>query len=226
MDEDLHAAVDKVCDHLMQPVGGCPPDAATRPTKRSRHTRLWSHAEAAHQARPTGGDAMPTIGTTPPVVAPQYRQAVAQILRAYESVRSQPVSWCRTVADDSKLGILGEIYRQFWVVSESFAPGLLSPPSASAAGDRDPGHVTCATCSADMNPSGSGVCDVCSTVLYEGTMNHLVARRTLGPRLARLTWAWATGRFFFAAKKMRKGNQPTVMAHPRRRLPPWAGTCA
>lgn len=210
---DLQAVVERVCQHLMQPSAMLLSTRPSRSAKRSRHSRLCDQAESLHAVRQAGGLAMASDWSP---LSPEYRQAVCGLLEAYERVRSRPVAWCRTGPDDTRTAMVNDIYRQLWVLTERFAPGIVAPPTV-AEREVERGRVPCATCNADMNPAGGGVCEACGTVLYEGTMNHLVAGRPLVPRSGPLH------RFFFCCPRALSLSLSVCAAHhgpprgPRRR---------
>ena len=150
----------------------------------------------------------------------EYRRATASLVDEYNHLCAQPIAWCRD-ADDSKTTQLGELHRRLWVLTERYAPGFLRPPptacggtllsTANKHGGGSPTRTVCALCCADMQ-NASGYCDVCNTVLYEVSMNSLVA---VAARVTRLSGFI----FFLAVLLVGRLEVPKVLFVVRHRSP-------
>lgn len=102
----------------------------------------------------------------------QFRRAVEPVLARLSNAQNQPVPWRSCVSDDYETD--GTLLQTLWNVIEQYAPGVLTYPSnrVTSLGEPRPTRTACAMCCADMNGT-NGTCDVCSTVLYEVSMNHM-----------------------------------------------------
>ena len=104
----------------------------------------------------------------------EFCQAVGPILEQVNKFRKQPVSW---QGDGPGTGLPVGVMTALWNLVEHYAPGFLSHPASqnTVPNDVSPpcaGRTSCAMCCADMQ-SSNGTCDVCSTVLYEVSMNQV-----------------------------------------------------
>ena len=159
--DDVHGVVDAVCEYMAtQEV--TPMDVDVDPILTSRHHRCFH---------------VPLRPTDLRII--EFRQAIGPLLEASSPSHPQrtTASW-RTVVNEGHQHTL-------WSIVERFAPGFLtyptpSPPHPSSVATTPVPKTTCAMCCADMHGT-SGTCDVCSTVLYEISMNNMYQNHhTLG----------------------------------------------
>ena len=157
---NLMAIVDVVSDKILRGSTSTEPiPAATPSVLTSRH--LQSLEEERMHTEDTGD-----------LQLLQFRHAVEPLLAQVTSTHVQPIAWRSPSTEEGQLE--SHVYQTLWNIVEQHAPGLMAYPMIpnTACLEKRPIRTACAMCCADMAGT-NGTCEVCNTVLYEVSMNHM-----------------------------------------------------
>jgi hypothetical protein len=165
-DGNIHAIVDAVCQCLSQTApADCQSFVQPLCLLSSRHLRAAAQWDAGpHDLRVL-----------------EFIQAVAPLLQQYDDLRQKPIAWRGDTPDAATGPVTSGLMATLWSIVERHAPGFLAYPQVVTQSEMPPmTRTTCAMCCADMQGT-TGTCDVCSTVLYEVSMNNMYQNHhTLG----------------------------------------------
>ena len=159
-DTSIFNTVANVCHQLSMPVTGEP--ITMPPTLPSQHSR---HLMACGFDR---GD----------LRLLEFYNAISPLLGKLNIAINQPVAWRGAPADGGPQPD-PSLLQALWNIVERYTPTTLTwTSSPMGPTEAPPSRSTCAMCCADMHGT-NGTCDVCSTVLYEVSMNHMPRCRCL-----------------------------------------------